>query len=151
MNAKADYESLHFGDIVVWTSKWAESQAPKLFNLLKVWRWQLKKEYLLLGRSHVINYFKTLALLAKHSYQDYKSLFWQTRLPRNNKFSFQATKEGKLKINVSLSLYSILALLWKLNYVWQVREASAISFYKDLVTTFGPPTHKVYDFEIIFC
>ena len=129
MNAKADYESLHFGDIVVWTSKWAESQAPKLFNLLKVWRRQLKKEYLLLGRSHVINYFKTLALLAKHSYQDYKSLFWQTRLPRNNKFSFQATKEGKLKINVSLSLYSILALLWKLNYVWQVRETSTISFY----------------------
>ena len=36
MNAKADYKSLQFGDIVVWTSKWAESQAPKLFNLLKV-------------------------------------------------------------------------------------------------------------------
>ena len=57
----------------------------------------VKKEYLLLGSSHVINYFKTLALLAKHSYQDYKSLFWETRLPRNNKFSFQATKEGKLQ------------------------------------------------------
>ena len=38
-----------------------------------------KKEYLLLGSSHkwsrVINYFKTLAILAKHSYQDYKSIF----------------------------------------------------------------------------